>query len=133
MVKKNYLPSRKCGFDPWVRKIPWKWQSTAVLLPGKSHGQRSLVGCSPWGYKRVEQDSATEQQQQEQLGYADDSRAIRASPADERLSSHPGPWATLHQFSSVIQSCLTLCNPWTAARKASVPITNSRSLLTQVH
>ena len=41
------------GFDPRVRKIPWirKWQSTSVLLPGKSHGQRSLVGYSPWGRK----------------------------------------------------------------------------------
>ena len=28
-----------------------QWQPTAVLLPGKSHGQRSLVGCSPWGRK----------------------------------------------------------------------------------
>ena len=28
-----------------------QWHSTAVLLPGKSHGQRSLVGCSPWGHK----------------------------------------------------------------------------------
>ena len=26
-----------------------KWQPTPVLLPGKSHGRRSLVGCSPWG------------------------------------------------------------------------------------
>ena len=26
-----------------------QWQSTLVLLPGKSHGWRSLVGCSPWG------------------------------------------------------------------------------------
>ena len=26
-----------------------KWQPTPVLLPGKSHGCRSLVGCSPWG------------------------------------------------------------------------------------
>ena len=40
-------------FDPWVRKIPWrrKWQPTPVLLPGKFHGQRSLVGYSPWGHK----------------------------------------------------------------------------------
>ena len=32
--------------DPWVEKIPWrrKWQPTPVFLPGKSHGQRSLVG-----------------------------------------------------------------------------------------
>ena len=37
------------GFDPWVGKMPWKraWQPTAVFLPGESHGQRSLVGCSP--------------------------------------------------------------------------------------
>ena len=35
-----------------IRKIPWmrKWHPTPVLLPGKSHGQRSLVGCSPWGH-----------------------------------------------------------------------------------
>ena len=33
--------------DPWRRK----WQPTPVLLPGKSHGQRSLVGYSPWGRK----------------------------------------------------------------------------------
>ena len=31
--------------------VPWrrKWQSAPVSLPGKSHGRRSLVGCSPWG------------------------------------------------------------------------------------
>ena len=32
-------------FMHWRRK----WQPTPVLLPGESHGQRSLVGCSPWG------------------------------------------------------------------------------------
>ena len=37
------------GFDPWVRKIPWrrKWQPTSVFLPGKSPGQRGPVGYSP--------------------------------------------------------------------------------------
>ena len=41
------------GFDPWVGKIPWrrKWQPTPVFLSEESHGQRSLVGCSPWGCK----------------------------------------------------------------------------------
>ena len=28
-----------------------QWHPTPALLPGKSHGQRSLVGCSPWGHK----------------------------------------------------------------------------------
>ena len=40
---------RRCEFGPWGGKVPWrrKWQPTPVLLPGKSHGQRSLVGYSP--------------------------------------------------------------------------------------
>ena len=31
-----------------------QWHPTPVLLPGKSHGRRSLVGCSPWGHKEVD-------------------------------------------------------------------------------
>ena len=48
-----HLQCRRPGFNPWVGKIPWrrKWQPTPVLLPGKSHGQRSLAGYSPWGHK----------------------------------------------------------------------------------
>ena len=51
---------RRHGFDPPVGKIPWrrKWQLTPVFFPGRSHGQRSLVGYSPWG--RTELDT-TEQ------------------------------------------------------------------------
>ena len=47
------LQCRRPGFDPWVRSILWrrKWQPTPVLLPGESHGQRSLVGYSPQGRK----------------------------------------------------------------------------------
>jgi len=42
---------RRCGFDPWVGKIPWrrKWQPTPVFMPGKFHEQRSFAGYSPWG------------------------------------------------------------------------------------
>ena len=38
---------------PAGREFFWRrqWQTTPVLLPGKSHGRRSLVGCSPWGCK----------------------------------------------------------------------------------
>ena len=40
-------------FNLWVGKILWrgKWQSTPVFLPGKSHGQKSLAGYSPWDQK----------------------------------------------------------------------------------
>ena len=43
--KEPICRGRRCGFDPWVRKIPWrrKWQPTPVFLPGESHGQRSLA------------------------------------------------------------------------------------------
>ena len=42
------------GPTPGIKKILWsrKWQPTPVFLPGESHGQRSLVGYSPWGHKK---------------------------------------------------------------------------------
>ena len=44
---------RRPRFDPWIGKILWRreWQPTPIFLPGKSHGQRSLAGYSPWGCK----------------------------------------------------------------------------------
>ena len=44
------------GSIPGSGKIPWrrKWQPTPVLLPGESHGGRSLVGYSPWGRKELD-------------------------------------------------------------------------------
>ena len=50
----EHLPAMR---ETWVRFLGWedplekKWQPILVLLPGKSHGQRSLVGYSPWGHK----------------------------------------------------------------------------------
>ena len=48
---------KRCQFDPWVRKIPWrrKWQPNPAFLPGKSHRQESLAGYSPWN--REESDT----------------------------------------------------------------------------
>ena len=55
---------RRHGFDPWVGKIPLgrKWWPTPVFLPGKSHGQRSPAGYSPWSGERVRRDLVTKQQ-----------------------------------------------------------------------
>ena len=52
--KKSTCQCRRYGFNPWVRKIPWrrKWQPTPVFLPGKSHGQRNLAGYSPQGSQK---------------------------------------------------------------------------------
>ena len=76
---------RRLGSDPWVGKIPSrrKWQPAPVFLPEKSHGQRSLVGYSPWSHKRVGHGLATKEQQQK----------------------------ITVQFSSVALLSLTLCDP----------------------
>ena len=47
----NNLPAiQETGFDPWFGKIlwRWKWLPTPVFLLGEFHGQRILVGYSPW-------------------------------------------------------------------------------------
>ena len=60
---KNLPTNRRCGFEPWFRKIPCrrKWQPTPAFLPGKFHGKRSLAGYSPWDH-RVRHDLAIKQQ-----------------------------------------------------------------------
>ena len=47
---------KRCSFNPWVGKIPWrrKWQPTPVSWPEKSHGQRSQAGYSPQGLKKLD-------------------------------------------------------------------------------
>ena len=47
-------------WETWVQSLGWEdplekeMQSTPVLLPGKSHGWRCLVGYSPWGLKELD-------------------------------------------------------------------------------
>ena len=50
---KNLLVMWETWVRSWVRKIPWGtvWQPTPVFLPGELHGQRRLLGSSPWGHK----------------------------------------------------------------------------------
>ena len=43
---------KRCRFNPWVEKMPWRRHQFSFLE--KSHGLRILAGCSPWGRKRVE-------------------------------------------------------------------------------
>ena len=47
----------KISFPNWTIPTAMRrrqWQPTSVLLPGKSHGWRSLVGCSPWGREALD-------------------------------------------------------------------------------
>ena len=66
-------------------RTPWrrKWQPTPVFLPGKSHGQRSLVGYSPWGCSRVRYDLVINNIESQDPGF-------RPLPCH---SPHVGTWA----------------------------------------
>ena len=72
------------GFNPWVRKIPWKraWQHTSVFFPGGSHGQRSLAGYSAWDCKRVGHDVAT--------------KPYHHCPSEPKVDGSASPWVKLH-------------------------------------
>ena len=55
------VKSLKCNVGdpssiPWIGKIPWRreWQPTAIFLPGKSYGPRSLADPNPWGCKELD-------------------------------------------------------------------------------
>ena len=84
---------RDSGWVPGVGKIPWrrKWQPTPVSLLGESHGQRSLMGYSPWDHSQT---------WLKQLN----THALVLEPlypTECRIESE----------SEVSQSCLTLCDP----------------------
>ena len=66
MVKNPPANAGGLSSIPWLGSFPWrrKWQPTPVFLPGESRGQRSLVGYSSRGRKRVGRNLATKQQQQ---------------------------------------------------------------------
>ena len=77
---KNLPAIWEMWFDPWVGKIPWRraWQPTPIFLPGESHGQKSLVGHSPWGHKGSDRTEHTHGTVQESAG----SRRSIGSSAD---------------------------------------------------
>ena len=45
-----------CKVNKWRRK----WQTIPIFLPGECHGQRNLVGYSPWGCKESDMTEVTE-------------------------------------------------------------------------
>ena len=104
-----------------------KWQSTPVLLPGKSHGRKSLVGYRLWGRK--------ESDMTERLHFTISDAGSLPGKGLAALQVAPLCWPSkypaLLQFSSVqwLSPARLFVTPWTAARQASLSIANSRSLL----
>ena len=52
---------RDMGFNPWVGVIPWRgtWRPAPAFLPGKVHGQRSLLGYGPLGRRELDTTETT--------------------------------------------------------------------------
>ena len=55
----QYMTHELLDVQAGFRKGRRKWQPTPVFLPGESHGQRSLVGYSPWGHKESDTTEVT--------------------------------------------------------------------------
>ena len=104
------------------REVPWrrKWQSTLVLLPGKSHGQRSLIGYSPWG--RKESDMMSDLHRNTVSPY----QALTTLSIIIFLDIYSNELKTSVQLLSHVWLFVT---PWNAACQASLSITSSQSLL----
>ena len=58
---------RRFGFKPGLGRPPLEENGAPVFFPGKCHGQRSLVGYSPWGHRRVGENLVTKQQHKHML------------------------------------------------------------------
>ena len=78
------------NFDPWVGKIPWRreWLPTPEN-PGESHGQRNLVGYSPWGH-RVRHDWETNTREEGICERKEENRAVQRNSHLETLAANSG-------------------------------------------
>ena len=121
---------RRCGFDSWVKNIPWrrKRQPTPVFLPGKSHGQRSLACYSPWGRKRVGHNLVTKRQQCSFCAYFLEGFYHNKHMKD---AQHCSLFSSV-QFSSVAQLCPTLCDPMNCSTPG-LPVHHQLPEFTQTH
>ena len=101
--------------ETWVGNVPWRMegQPTPVFLPGESRGQRSVAGYGPWG--------RTESHMTERLYFT--FKHITVPPQIIRHSV---------QFSSVAQSCPTLCDPMDCSTPG-LPVHHQLPEFTQTH
>ena len=105
---------KRHGFNPWVGKIPQskKQQPIPVFLPGKFHGQRSLGSMGSMGSQRVRHDSTHKH---------------TYIPCNYLYSNFSSV-----QFSSVAQSCPTLCDPMNHSTPG-LPVHHQLPESTQTH
>ena len=105
-VVKNLPAMQETQVQSWVGRIPSRriWWPTAVFLPGKSHGQRNLMGYSPWGLRRVRYDLETKQQL---FVYFEYQPLIGYIPSPIWQVTFSFCWS----FPFLCRNCLVLCSP----------------------
>ena len=113
---------------------------------GEFHGQRSLVGYSPWGHKESDTTEATKQQQQHCIYYSYNYVKYKHGsqikrPKQDKSQGNPVSinipiFSTLYpiflQFSSVAQSCPTVCDPMNRSTPG-LPVHHQLLEFTQTH
>ena len=84
---KNLPKWGRHGFDPWVRKIPWRraWQPTPVFLPGESPWTEEPGGHSPWGCTELDATEPWSQHSTAQHMYG----ILSSAKSDSFTSSFP--------------------------------------------
>ena len=112
------LQCKRPGFNPWVRKIPWrrKWQITPVVLPGESHGWRSLVGLQSTGSWRVGHDWVTSVSLSGRLWASPMAQWVKNLPAVQETQEHGfNPWVRRIPWRKIWQPTpiFLLKIPWT--------------------
>ena len=112
----------------WLGKIPWsrKWQPTPVFLPGESHRQRSPMGYSPPGHIVLDTTEHTYTHSISPLYFINKhgDSCSWVTNTETRKTSVP--------FSSVTQSCPTLCDLMDCSRPG-FPVHHQLPELTQIH
>ena len=118
---------RRCkrrGVSPWVGKIPWRraWQPTPLFLPGESHGQRSLVGYSPWGHR--ESDAAEAEHTCTHAHTHTHTHTSLLQPSHHVLPPWAGVSVSIRQLTGGVSECCL----WLLSRNgsSSTTLTDSR-------
>ena len=99
-----------------------KWQPTPVLLPGKSHRRRSLVGDSPWGHKESDVTSLSLS--------LDKCAALQPLGTTVPVSSLPSHLPCCCTSLPISASCADLC-PWPPRPPPSSPAAGTTTALIQ--
>ena len=129
---------KRHGFDPWVGRRAW--QPIPVLLPGESHGQRSLVGYSPWGWMPLRDFNFSSSLSRIKEYFSQRSKAcIPKKSFHMQMRQLKSGWEKLNylritevgfQVSGSVQLLSHIwlfLTPWAAARQASLSNTSSQS------